>query len=77
MELPFQSYSLNVMPPDDVEEIRRRRLETMSFSCWCSVCPWFDLGWPGFECFWDKEVGVGGFGHKKALGGEGRLYHGH
>jgi len=56
---------------------RKRRLETMSCSCWCSACPWFDLGWPGFECFWDTEVGVGRFDHKEALGGEGRMYHGH
>lgn len=75
-ELPVQNHSLNVMPPDDVEEIKRR-LETMSCSCCCSACPWFDLGWPGFKCFWDTEVGVGGFDHKEALGSEGRLYHGH
>lgn len=75
-ELPVQNHSLNAMSPDDVEEIKRR-LESMSCSrCW-SACPWFDLGWPGFKCFWDTEVGVGGFDHKEALGGEGRLYHGH
>lgn len=49
----------------------------MGYSCWCSACPRFDLlGWPAFQC-WDREVGVGGFDHKGALGGEGRMSHGH